>query len=625
MCSVAGYVLGDYTYAREAFKFFEQIFIQSQIRGLHSTGVAWMEQRRFYAMKILGSAKELVETTLWGKLQRSVPESMLVHCRYSTSGVVSEENAQPIVGLDFAIAHNGLVSMESPAKLNRDYKVKLSTTNDSEVILQKMFSNDYLAHTTAQRIADAIVQIAKVEPPIYSLGVLERETGDLYVTRDHLRPLCIFYVKQWGMTGFASTKDIVLRAAKKAGVEVQTSKIPPYTIFRLSTMGVAREYAYAEYFVNVQHTKEKPYPTPALPRKSWLRNAEINPYAIPCALDEPDPLIAPNDHRDFPRNSFKTYAAAATATWEIDPNYPMLAYLFQRYDLSLSQQLWWCWLYGVFYHPGSVFFVAQEFPEYEKVDIERLRWWHEKNWKMLRYNKDRKYEKGHFVAMFESYRQLIGSQASGSQETFFANRLVTGKPEESFRNVHKDLMKLYRFGRYAVYIYTEALYRCTGMPIMADNMFLKDAASPRAGLCIAIGKPEWAKGRLSTEQWAILESEATALMQELRVEYPSVPFDPWIMESCFCAYKGFFARGRYLGYYIDRMASEILDMQSEDITSGVDWSVLWQFRREYLPWEYLGEMARPLRLKIENKWRYILRDTGHMIGLTPVVKRGGVL
>lgn len=619
MCGLAGYQLGDYTHAKEAIKFFEHIMLQSQIRGLHSTGIAWMEQRRLYRATALGSAKDFMQTETWLKVRRAVPESLIAHCRYSTSGDVTTENAQPLTSENYAITHNGLVSMKNVFRLRHDYQVPMDTSNDTEVILQKMEARDYLPTNTAQALADALVQIAKVEPAIYSVGILERETGDLYITRDHLRPLCMFFIKKWNMMGFASTRDIVMRAAQKSGLgdDVQTSKIPPYVIFRLANTGVTREYV-----VNLRFTKEKPFTKPDLPLKSWLRNTELTDRGRKLDLGFPEEDNVWVDHRNHPRDSFKTYSAAAVASWEIDPNYPMMTYLFQRYELSLSQQLWWCWLYGTFYHPGSVFFVAQEFPEYEKVEIERLKAWHERNWRKLRYNKDRKYEKGHFVAMFESYAALIGSQESGSQEAFFQKLLVAGQPEESFRNIHKQLMKLLRFGRYAVYIYTEALYRCTGMPIMADNMFLKDAASPRAGLCIAIGKPDWAKGPLSAEQWAYLETAATDLMQELRKEYPLVPFDPWFMESCFCAYKGYFARGRYLGYYIDRMADEILQMQTEDITSGVDWSVLWQFRREYLPWEYLGELHKPPRLKIESKWRFILRDSGWMLGLAPMLKRG---
>jgi hypothetical protein len=224
--------------------------------------------------------------------------------------------------------------------------------------------------------------------------------------------------------------------------------------------------------------------------------------------------------------------------------------------------------------------------------------------------------------MFKSYQAMIGTQEYGAQEQFFSRLLVQDEPEASFQNVHKELMKLYRFGRYAVYIYTEALHRCTGMPILADNMFLKEASSPRAGLCMALSKPDWAEGRLSADQWAELEHEAMKLMAEMQHEYPDLTIDPWLMESCFCAYKGYYARGRYLGYYIDRMADEIIQMQDEPITEGIDWNVLWQFRKECLPWEYLGEYAKPPRLKVEASWRFVFRDTGRMIGLAPMVARG---
>jgi hypothetical protein len=346
-------------------------------------------------------------------------------------------------------------------------------------------------------------------------------------------------------------------------------------------------------------------------------------------LDNPD--FPQGDHRDNPRESFKRYSAAAIASWEIDPNYPLMNYLFQRYELSKSQEFWACYLYGVFYHPGSVFYVMQEFPEFEKVDLGRLKRWHDKNWRELRYNTDRKYEKGHFVEMFESYRDLIGKQTPTAQEEFFNKLLDQDDPDlnykadpvKSFHNVEKALRKLLRFGRYSVYIYTECLHRCMGMPIHADTVFLKESKSPRAGLCYAINRPDWAKAQLSQEQWKVLEGQVDALLSELREEYPTLNVDHWFLESCLCSYKGFFRpkKGRYIPYYIDRMADEILQMQQSIITTGVDWKVLWQFRRECLMREMLGEYCDPPRLKVHKPWEHVLMNTGRMIGLWPLIKR----
>jgi hypothetical protein len=53
------------------------------------------------------------------------------------------------------------------------------------------------------------------------------------------------------------------------------------------------------------------------------------------------------------------------------------------------------------------------------------------------------------------------------------------------------------------------------------------------------------------------------------------------METCLCSFKKIFREnhGRYLGYYLDRQAEEIMQCE-KDGWYGIDWDVLWQSREE---------------------------------------------
>jgi hypothetical protein len=53
------------------------------------------------------------------------------------------------------------------------------------------------------------------------------------------------------------------------------------------------------------------------------------------------------------------------------------------------------------------------------------------------------------------------------------------------------------------------------------------------------------------------------------------------METCLCSFKKIFRKshGRYLGYYLDRQAEEIMQCE-KDGWYGIDWNVLWQSREE---------------------------------------------
>lgn len=598
MCGIVGYVVRSRKHAKAAFALFERLMAESQVRGLHASGAAWNGG----CVKAPLPARELMETQEWASLAANPPLQIIGHTRYSTSGDwENNQNNQPLTWGEYALVHNGLVSMGTQRQVERAYGVSLSVANDSEVILQQL---------VRQRgdLRAALHAVWQVEPPIFALATLH-SSGTVTVARDHLRPLWLFKLPELGMVGFASTRDIIRRAVKGA----TCWEAEPYAIYELGgAKGVVWRGACADA-VPAERRFKRPTTQNPLMRKakkpkdsSWIGQ-----------------LATQKDQRKHLRESFKQYCVAAISTWEIDPNYPLMNYLFRRYELSKSQEYWACYLYGVFYHPGSVFYVMQEFPEFEKVELGRLSRWHKANWKQLRYNTDRKYEKGHFVEMFESYRDLIGKQTVTAQDEFFAP-LLGPDPVENFHRVTEQLRKLWHFGRYSVYIYTECLHRCMGMPMKADTIFLKEADSPRAGLCYVLSKADWAKAALNKEQWDYLVREAETLMQEIQQEYPLLGMDHWFMESCLCAYKGFFrpTKGRYLPYYLDRMYDEITQLEPLSMTSGVDWNVLKQFRRENIIPEYLGELATPPRHAVKKEFEHILRDTGKMIGLHPIIQRG---
>ena len=55
------------------------------------------------------------------------------------------------------------------------------------------------------------------------------------------------------------------------------------------------------------------------------------------------------------------------------------------------------------------------------------------------------------------------------------------------------------------------------------------------------------------------------------------------METCLCSFKKIFrkSKGRYLGYYLDRQATEIKKVE-QDNWQGIDWQVFWDARNEML-------------------------------------------
>lgn len=591
MCGIAGYQITSGKHAAVAFRVFTRLMEECQVRGLHGAGVSWVSAGKVRTHKASVPASELLQSAQWNTLRKLPPMEAIGHTRYSTSGL----EPQPLSTPKFALAHNGLVSMGTKKQFEAAYGVKTTSDNDAEIILQRVAA-------TKGSLPLAFAAIYRVSAPVFACAFLS-ERREVSLVRDHLRPLWLLDIPSLGFKGFASTEDIIERALLGLGLRYIATPLEPYTVHVLGK-GTVDELQHVE-------APELRFKRPPIKNRLMLNARRV--VAKPKNVD----------HRTRPRWSFKQYCVAAVSSWEIDPNYPLMNYLFRRYELSKSQEYWACFLYGTFYHPGSVFYVMQEFPEFEKVDLGRLKKWHAANWRQLQYNTDRKYEKGHFVEMFESYRDVVGGQSPTAQEEFFAG-LLGPDPVKNFRAVTAALHKLWHFGRYSVYIYTECLHRCMGMPMQADTIFLKEADSPRHGLCIVLGKEEWAKGPLSADQWQWLTDESEKLLREVQREYPLLGMDHWLMESCLCAYKGYFrpTKGRYIPYYLDRMGHEIAQMREVPITSGVDWRVLQQFRDEVIIPEYLGERAEPPRLKVTKSMEHVLRDTGRMIGLEPIAQRG---
>lgn len=614
----------------KAIPLFEAMLVQSQIRGKHATGVSWVSENKVKIFKSPVPAKDFIGTLKWLQVAGTYPTEMIGHCRYSTSG----QDHQPVGIPGMSLVHNGIVSMGDKVAIERQYDVKIESDNDSEIILRKM--NDAYEGQQFEAMAGEFDEVDALAwglrdlydhgTPIYALATLD-EQRQILMARDHVRPLWFYYIKEWELMGFASTEDIIRRTFKqfKDLPEHAVWEAEPYKIYKLGMrIGVPQDFLRMlpdQVQYDAALFSNKRFSPKPMVNESFLDNVSSTLKGKDLDLDSPN--YRGIDHRVNKRESFKMYCGAAVQTNEIDPNYPLMQYLFKRYELSESQQYWACWLYGVFYHPGTVFYVMQEFPEYELVDIKRLEKWHAQNWRHLRYNTDRKYEKGHFVEMFRSYCEVIGGQTPSSQANFF-ERHFSETPFINFHALWKSLSSLVRFGRYSLFIYTECLARCMGVPIDTNTLFLKESDSPRAGLAYVLGKPECAKGKLDLETWTYFETEVQRLIAEVNREYPSIRMDYWFMESCLCAYKGLFreTKGRYIGYYIDRMAGEILEMSEESITSGVEWTVLWQFRKESFPWEYLGEYAKPPRLKVQKSLEFVFRDTGRLIGLWPCVKRG---
>ncbi|MBZ5566584.1 MAG: hypothetical protein LAN64_01910 [Acidobacteriia bacterium] len=289
---------------------------------------------------------------------------------------------------------------------------------------------------------------------------------------------------------------------------------------------------------------------------------------------------------------------------DIDPAFPVLREIFRRYELSHEQQLWATFLYTAFYHIGSVFLVMQEFPDYEKVDRERLSRWFRHftpEQRLALFQKDRRWNartskydpaKFQFEVLVESYLQTM--QHPRPQAEYLAGATTA-------REAFKRIRRVKGIGRHAGLAYVETLVRCVGLKLEPDAYINIAEEESHTGYAYLIGKDA-----VSAKEAAEIVGN---LMPVLRTRYPDVPVDAMYMETVGCAFRKLVEGRVYPGFYLDRQAEEINKIAAFPLSCGVHWETLWQIRDEVFPAQYLS------RKGIREEWLDHYKRTGQLVNL----------
>lgn len=306
---------------------------------------------------------------------------------------------------------------------------------------------------------------------------------------------------------------------------------------------------------------------------------------------------------------YAIYHTLSDEIGDIDPQYPMLKYICDRYELNIEQRYWLAFLTGACYCAPTVFYIYNEFPDYENVDVGRLqRWWDGGGRQACVFQSDRKWirSRNQFVPMFESYRQLL---AGRTQEEAFQSELQR-TPGKTYNKAYDYFGNVKYFGRFGMFLWMEAVYVVTGFPMRPTSMPWKDSSSQssRNGLCFAMGYDDLIRGHgygdepIVSEDYETIEDDFQDVLNLLHEMRPDSRVDVWNMETTLCAYKKWklgqlhperqrnINHYRYIGYYLDRQYEEIVKM-SENVRNGVYWDVLWDMRKEMLPAQNLRELG----------------------------------
>ncbi len=288
--------------------------------------------------------------------------------------------------------------------------------------------------------------------------------------------------------------------------------------------------------------------------------------------------------------NFVEYHIESSLARDIDPSNDCLRYISDRFELNIEQRYWLAFLFATCYSATMVYYVYNEFPDYENVNVDRLqRWWDDNREKTL-FQTDRLRIKtqNKFVETFISYKQLLGDRTQ--EEHFSSLRQPTS--QNTYDNCYNHFMDVKNFGRFTMFIYLEMINVLTGYKLEPTYLDLRNAESCRNGLVYHLGHNELdthgTKKRLSKKQIEYLQFKFVELKNEISkidIEHKNI----WNIETTLCAYKKYKKGKRYIGYYIERQRKEIEKMQTL-VRDGVDWSPLWEFRTETYNRKWLKEL-----------------------------------
>lgn len=210
MCGVIGAVI--HKPVGHHFDMIKRVFLESKIRGMHATGLAYIKNDRIHIERVAVPADQFQFS--WQDYVNEDGNLYLIgHCRYSTSDL---EYNQPLGTADKAIVHNGVITQELPENWEEIYNYKCYTKNDSELVLHSLDPLREFNHM--------------------SMGVCELTVDkNLRLYRNGKRPLYLTSID--GGCIITSTADIAKRASV-GGVTVEVQMNTYLTFDEHLTMSV---------------------------------------------------------------------------------------------------------------------------------------------------------------------------------------------------------------------------------------------------------------------------------------------------------------------------------------------------------------------------------------------------
>lgn len=303
------------------------------------------------------------------------------------------------------------------------------------------------------------------------------------------------------------------------------------------------------------------------------------------------------------------YKAHAGAVYYVFP------YLFEKLSMTTEQKLWFTFINGCSQNVITTYLIFEQFPDLDKLDLNKLSVWFRTNYLKLGWDTDRRYIKNQFEDCISKYIEFLSGR---TQEQVFKVACKTQNKSHNFTEMWNLVINnFYSFGRLATFSYLEYL-KIAGLNIDCNSLFLDDISgskSHRNGLCKVLGRDDldWHEKEVyySPELILWLNQEAKILLQEAKQRFDHPDISYFTLETTLCCYKSWHRLNRrYPNVYNDMFYERIKYAESQ--WKNKSFSLFWDSRKQFLP-KHLRLEDNPADLGFNKPKMNHYRTTGQVI------------
>lgn len=270
---------------------------------------------------------------------------------------------------------------------------------------------------------------------------------------------------------------------------------------------------------------------------------------------------------------------------------PLMKEFFKSKSYDKDRQVWWIFLYSTSYCMGTACVMAEKL-NYKTVTLSQLENFWAENKKKLLFQSDRRPVKN-----MNQFTEIVWEFLERSKRNpwEYLRRFFRATPEETYETLHEEITSWRHYGDFSAILFMYNTSKLLGIPVDSPNYDWTKYATTTAALFNADYQDERAdslerKPVLSSEEKTWLDSQLKRVMKVLKKRHPERKWTFIGVTSDLCSYRKLFKKTRYLGYYVDRQQEELSILGRNYPEYKSIWSGFWNWRKQKLPKEFLGEL-----------------------------------